>query len=62
MLGERERLKCGKYYAFGFLHVRLGLCLPDELAQLVHLPKRHLSEWAEAKQNRGSVTHTHTHT
>lgn len=33
-----------KQRTFGLLGIRLGLRLPDELAQLIHLSKRHLPE------------------
>lgn len=42
--GERQN-RC----TFGFLGVRLRLRLPDELAQLIHLSKRHPPEQADRK-------------
>lgn len=47
---ERERVCVEVYRAFGFLHIRFWLCLPDKLAHLIHLPKRHLPEKTEEKE------------
>lgn len=43
---ERERQNHG---TFGLLGIWFGLRLPDELAQLIHLSKRHLPEQTDRK-------------